>query len=147
MLANLYAWAAGRTLEFWLKAAAVLVLTTILVAPSCMYMKVKGDLRDAKATIAGYELVAKGQRERMKIEIEKIKYTDRIIEKKVVETKLKRELIYVENKEAADWACTFVPDAAIWLQDGPPNFGQGSSGAAALPDYCRSTGREGQTAD
>ena len=113
-----------------------------------MYMGVKKDLVKANSVIAEYKKVAKEADKKEKEVLPKIVYKDKVIDKIVTKTKIKREYIYVNNKEAADWACDYVPDSVVGLQGGDGETGgPGAVKARALPDYCRLQGDSGQASD
>ena len=140
--AKIAAWVAKQTIAFWARLAGVLLILAILLTPTCMYLNVKDDLDDANKTIQEYKTAAEAANKIEKKEIVKVEYKDRVIEKRVVDTKIKREYIYVNNEEARSWGCTVIPDAIIGL---PESYSQtdrsGASEARALPDYCR--GKDG----
>lgn len=136
--AKVAAWFAEKTLKFWLNLLGLALVATILVAPSCMYVNVKKDLKEANETIAQYEEAAKAQKKAQKAEVVKIEYRDKVIEKRVIQTKIKREIVYVNNEQAKDWGCYVIPDAVIGLRedDLSAETGQSPVRARALPDYC-----------
>lgn len=112
------AWIAKQTLAFWLRVAGLIVVLAILITPTCMYQGVKEDLEEANAVIKTYEDASKEQRTRARKATKVIVYRDRIIEKKVIQTKIRLEKVYAENPEAKEWADGFIPDAVInSLQD------------------------------
>ena len=112
------AWIAKQTLAFWLRIAGLIVVLAILITPTCMYQGVKEDLEEANAVIKTYEDASKEQRTRARKATKVIVYRDRIIEKKVIQTKIRLEKVYAENPEAKEWADGFIPDAVInSLQD------------------------------
>jgi hypothetical protein len=83
-----------------------------------MYRGVKEDLEEADAVIKTYEDASKEQRTRARKATKVIVYQDRIVEKKVVQTKIRLEKVYAENPEAKEWADGFIPDAVVnSLQD------------------------------
>ena len=137
--AKIEAWIAKQTLQFWLRLLGAVLILSILITPTCMYFNIKGDLRDAKATIQGYEIAVKAQKKAEKEVVTKIEYKDRIVEKKVTQTKIKREYTYVKDEEARSWGCTAIPDSVIGVyQDGSgEGLGPETSRARALPDYCK----------
>jgi hypothetical protein len=142
------AWFAKQTLAFWLRIVALVVVLAIFITPSCMYVGVKKDLEEANSIIDGYKAVAKEADKKEKEVLPKIVYKDKVIDRVVTKTKIKREYIYVNNKEAADWACTFVPDAVIGLSwETSEAGGPGATKARALPEYCVLQADPGQTAD
>lgn len=141
-------WLAERTFAFWLRVAASVLILSILITPTCMYLNVKEDLRQANSTIADYKKAAKEADAKEKEVIPKIEQKDKVIDRIIVKTKIKREYIYVNNKEAADWACTPVPDAVIGLPaDYSEASGPGTPKARPLPDYCVLQGDSGKTSD
>lgn len=128
LYAELMAWFAKQTLAFWLRIVGMAIIAAILITPTCMYKNTKAELDTAKATIKAYEDASEQQRTRGKKAAKVIIYKDRIIEKKVIETKIRLEKVYAEDPVAKEWANGFIPDSVIdSLQDNTAIYPEGSN--------------------
>lgn len=146
--AEILAWFAKQTLAFWLRIVGVAIIAAILITPTCMYRNVKAELETAQATIQEYKDAAKTVDKKEKETVTKVEYKDKIVDRVITKTKIKREYVYVNNKEAADWACTFVPDVVIGVSESLSEAdGPRPTKARALPEYCVLQTDSGKTPD